>query len=86
MAQTIWLHKLADELKARSEGMDYVCEHVFQEFESGSVKERFPLPNATAKDGSTYRALVCGLVRRTAIAAGTSSWPKRWCTPELSGS
>ena len=60
MAQTIWLHRLADELKARSEGMDYVCEHVFQEFESGSVKERFPLPNATAKDGSTYRALVCG--------------------------
>ena len=70
MAQTIWLHRLADELKARSEGMDYVCEHVFQEFESGSVKERFPLPNATAKDGSTYRALVCGACAKNCHRGG----------------
>ena len=43
---------------------------MFQEFESGSVKERFPLPNAMAKDGSTYRALVCGACAKNCHRGG----------------
>lgn len=30
MAQTIWIHKLADAKKAEADGMDYICEHLFQ--------------------------------------------------------
>ena len=30
MAQTIWIHKLADTQKTQAEGMEYICEHLFQ--------------------------------------------------------
>jgi hypothetical protein len=30
MAQTIWLHKLSETTKQEAEGMEYVCEHLFQ--------------------------------------------------------
>jgi hypothetical protein len=30
MAQTIWIHKLADAKKAEADGIDYICEHLFQ--------------------------------------------------------
>ena len=30
MAQTIWIHKLTDAKKAEADGMDYICEHLFQ--------------------------------------------------------
>jgi hypothetical protein len=30
MAQTIWIHKLADAKKVEADGMDYICEHLFQ--------------------------------------------------------
>ena len=30
MAQTIWIHKLADAKKTEPDGMDYICEHLFQ--------------------------------------------------------
>jgi hypothetical protein len=62
MAQTIWIHKL-DAKKAEADGMDYVCEHLFQELtQTGKLtklKGRNPLPNASAKDGTMYRALFC---------------------------
>lgn len=63
MAQTIWIHKLTDAKKAEADGMDYICEHLFQALtQSGKltkVKGWNPLPNAGAKDGTTYRALFC---------------------------
>ena len=63
MAQTIWIHKLTDAKKAEADGMDYICEHLFQALtQSGKltkVKGWNPLQNASAKDGTTYRALFC---------------------------
>lgn len=63
MAQTIWIHKLADAKKADADGMEYICEHLFQAFtQSGKLtkaKGWNPIPDASAKDGSTYRALFC---------------------------
>ena len=63
MAQTIWIHRLADTKKAEADGMEYICEHLFQALsQSGKltkVKGWNPLPDATAKDGTMYRALFC---------------------------
>jgi len=63
MAQTIWIHKLASTKKAEADGMEYICEHLFQALtDRGKLtKEKGwnPVPNASSKDGSTYRALFC---------------------------
>jgi hypothetical protein len=63
MAQTIWIHKLADAKKVEADGMEYICEHLFQALtDRGKLtKEKGwnPVPNASSKDGSTYRALFC---------------------------
>jgi hypothetical protein len=63
MAQTIWIHKLTGAAKAQADGMEYICEHLFQGLtQSGKltkVKGWNPFPDASAKDGSTYRALFC---------------------------
>jgi len=63
MAQTIWIHKLADAKRRDADGMDYVCEHLFQEAtptgKLTKIKGWNPFQNATAKDGTTYRALFC---------------------------
>ena len=63
MAQTIWIHKLADAQKAGADGMEYICEHLFQGVtQTGKltkVKGWNPSPNASAKDGAKYRALFC---------------------------
>ena len=63
MAQTIWIHKLADMKKAEADGMEYICEHLFQALtDRGKLsKEKGwnPVPNARSKDGATYGALFC---------------------------
>ncbi len=63
MAQTIWMHKLADAKKAEADGMDYICEHLFQALtQAGKLtkaKGCNPFPKASTKDGATYRALFC---------------------------
>ena len=63
MAQTIWIHRLADAKKPEANGMEYVCEHLFKSLtQSGKLtdaKGLNPMPNATSKDGGTYRALFC---------------------------
>jgi hypothetical protein len=63
MAQTIWIHKLTEAKKAEAEGMDYICEHLFQGLtQKGTLtnaKGWNPFPEASAKDGTTYRALFC---------------------------
>jgi hypothetical protein len=63
MAQTIWIHKLADTKKRDADGMDYICEHLFQALTQTSKLTKIqgwnPFQNATAKDGTTYRALFC---------------------------
>jgi len=63
MAQTIWIHKLADAKKREADGMDYVCEHLFQaSTQTGKltkIEGWNPFQDATAKDGTTYRALFC---------------------------
>jgi hypothetical protein len=63
MAQTIWIHKLPDAKKAEADGPDYICEHLFQALaQSGKltkVKGWNSLQNASARDGTTYRALFC---------------------------
>ena len=63
MAQTIWIHRLADAKKAEADGMDYICEHLFQGLtQAGKLSKTKgwnPLQNASTKDGATYRALCC---------------------------
>jgi hypothetical protein len=63
MAQTIWIHKLANTKKAEADGMEYICEHLFQALtDRGKLtKEKGwnVVPNASSKDGATYRALFC---------------------------
>jgi hypothetical protein len=63
MAQTIWIHKLANKKKAEADGMEYICEHLFQALtDRGKLtKEKGwnPVPNANSKDGATYLALFC---------------------------
>ena len=63
MAQTIWIHKLADSKKAEADGMDYICQHLFKALtQTGKLTKengwnRFE--DASAKDGTSYRALFC---------------------------
>jgi hypothetical protein len=63
MAQTIWIHKLADAKKVDADGMEYICEHLFQELtQRGKLtkaKGWNPIADAGTKDGATYRALFC---------------------------
>ncbi len=63
MAQTIWIHKLIDAKRAEVDGMDYICEHLFQTLtQTGKLTKAMgwnPLQKASTKDGSTYRALFC---------------------------
>jgi hypothetical protein len=63
MAQTIWIHRLSDAKKAEADGMEYICEHLFQGLTQSAkltkVKGWNAFPDASAKDGSTYRALFC---------------------------
>ena len=63
MAQTIWIHKLSDAQKPQADGMEYICEHLFQGLsQTGKLtkaKGWNQVTNATAKDGATYRALFC---------------------------
>ena len=63
MAQTIWIHMLADAKKREADGMDYICEHLFkvltQTGKLTKVEGWKTFPNASAKDGTTYRALFC---------------------------
>ena len=64
MAQTIWIHQLADGRKRpEAAGMEYICEHLFQALtQSGKLtnaKGLNPVPNARSKDGATYKALFC---------------------------
>jgi hypothetical protein len=63
VAQTIWIHKLADAKKVDADGMGYICEHLFQALtQSGKLtkaKGWNPIPNASTKDGSTYESLFC---------------------------
>jgi hypothetical protein len=63
MAQTIWIHKLGEAKKAEADGMEYICEHLFQGLtQSGKltkVKGWNTFPNASTKDGATYRSLFC---------------------------
>ena len=63
MAQTIWIHKLADAKKAQADGMDYICQHLFQELtQTGKLtkaKGWNAFEDASAKDGTSYRALCC---------------------------
>jgi len=63
MAQTIWVHKLTEGKKAEADGMDYICEHLFQALtQTGKLTKARgwnPLLDSAAKDGTTYRALFC---------------------------
>ena len=63
MAQTIWIHKLADAKKAEADGMEYICEHLFQGLnQSGQlskVRGWNAVPDASTKEGASYRSLFC---------------------------
>lgn len=63
MAQTIWIHRLADTKKREADGMDYICEHLFQSLtQTGKLTKLEgwnPFQDASTKDGTTYRALFC---------------------------
>ena len=63
MAQTIWIHKLADAKKAEADGMDYICQHLYQALtQTDKLKKSNgwnTFEEASAKDGSCYRALFC---------------------------
>jgi hypothetical protein len=63
MAQTIWIHKLANAKKAEADGMDYICQHLFQALtQTGKLTNEKGwniFEDAHAKDGTSYRALFC---------------------------
>ena len=63
MAQTIWIHKLAEAKKAEAEGMDYLCHHLFETLTDygtlAKAKVRNQVPGASTKDGAIYRSLFC---------------------------
>ena len=63
MAQTIWIHKLADAKKAEADGMDFICQHLFQALtQTGKLTKANgwnAFEDAIAKDGTSYRALFC---------------------------
>ena len=63
MAQTIWIHKLTDAKRAEADGMEYICEHLFQAFEQAGKLTKAKgwnlVPDASAKDGTKYRAVFC---------------------------
>jgi hypothetical protein len=63
MAQTIWIHRLADVRKTDADGMEFICEHLFQILSQAGkltkVKGWNPVKDASAKDGTVYRALFC---------------------------
>jgi hypothetical protein len=68
MAQTIWLQRLNDKNKSEADGMDFVCVHLAQRLDQVNklTKEKGwnLVPNATAKDGSTHKALCCDTCAR----------------------
>ena len=63
MAQTIWIHKLANAKKAEADGMDYICQHLFQALtQTGKLTKEKGwniFEDASAKEGISYRALFC---------------------------
>jgi hypothetical protein len=63
MAQTIWIHKLANAKKAEADGMDYICQHLFQALtQTGKLTKEKGwniFEDASAKHGTSYRALFC---------------------------
>jgi len=63
MAQTIWIHMLADAKKRDADGMDYICDHLFKVLtQTGKLTKAEgwnAFQKASAKDGTTYRALFC---------------------------
>ena len=63
MAQTIWIHKLADAKKTEADGMDYICQHLFKALaQTGKLTKANgwnTFEDASAKDGTSYRALFC---------------------------
>ena len=63
MAQTIWIHKLANAKKTEADGMDYICQHLFQALtQTGKLTKEKGwniFEDASAKDGASYRALFC---------------------------
>jgi hypothetical protein len=64
MAQAIWIHRLSDAKRAEADEVDYICQHLFQALtQTGKptkAKGWNPVEDASAKDGTTYRALFCG--------------------------
>jgi hypothetical protein len=74
MAQTIWIHRLADTRRKEADGMDFVCEHLFQQM---TDKGKFikqdgwsAVENAEAKDGATYRSLFCDMCAKNYHRSG----------------
>ena len=63
MAQTIWILRLTDAQKAGADGMEYVCEHLFQgATQSGKLSKAKgwnAVPNASTKEGEGYKSLFC---------------------------
>ena len=63
MAQTIWIHKLTAAKKAEADGMDYICQHLSQALTQAGKLTKLNgwnlFQDASAKDGTTYRALFC---------------------------
>jgi len=63
MAQTIWIHKLANAKKTEADGMDYICQHLFQALtQTGKLTKEKGwniFEDASAKGGTSYRALFC---------------------------
>ena len=68
MAQTIWVHRLVDSKRKEADGMEYICEHLFQDLTpAGKLtkgKGWNPMPDASAKDGTTYRILLCNVCEK----------------------
>ena len=73
MAQTIWIHELADTRRKEASGMDFVCEHLFQEMTDGKLTNRLetnPVADAESKEGEKYRALFCEMCHKNYNRSG----------------
>jgi hypothetical protein len=73
MAQTIWIHRLTDKRRKEAEGMDFVCEHLFQEMTDGKLTQGNgwnPVPDAESKEGEKYRSLFCDMCHKNYNRSG----------------
>ena len=74
MAQTIWIHRVPDQRRKEAQGMEFVCEHLFQATsDHAKLTNREglnPVADAESKEGEKYRALFCDVCHKNYNRSG----------------